>query len=182
LIQGLTESCTVTVAEPQQLRGILIAFRNSTMTLIDRCTPLLARFFLIVLFPFSAIDKMIHWNAALQQANSSFLPGGQVLLVLAMIVEIVCPLLILIQHFDRLAAFVLAGFCAITAVLYHPFWKFPGIIDGSGTEGLSHFWDFLKNFGLVGGLMFVMLGARTAPLSAVAQHPLASGSERVGNG
>ncbi|MDB5987744.1 MAG: hypothetical protein JWR16_2797 [Nevskia sp.] len=151
------------------------------MNFLDRLTPLMARLFLVVLFPFSALDKMIHWNAAMEQATSSFLPGGAVLLVLAMIIELVCPLCILLQRYDRLAAFVLAGFCVVTAVLYHPFWNFPGLIDGSGEQALSHFWDFLKNFGLAGGLMYVVLGARTAPLSAVMRAPLASGADKVGN-
>ncbi len=146
------------------------------MKLLDRLTPHLARFFLVVLFPFSAIDKMIHWDAAMQQATSSFLPGGAVLLVVAMLVELLCPLAILLQRFDRIAAFILAGFCAVTAVLYHPFWNFPGLLDPAGGPALPHFWDFLKNFGLAGGLMYVMLGARVLPLSAVAAAPLASGA------
>lgn len=44
--------------------------------------PLLARMFLVCMFPFSGIDKIIHWNAALKQANSSFLPDGWLLLIL----------------------------------------------------------------------------------------------------
>jgi len=75
---------------------------------------------------------------------------------------------------DRLAAFVLAGFCAVTAVFYHQFWRYPDFWRFREGEDLQHFWEFLKNFGLVGGLGLVMLAPRTLPLSMIVQHPLAS--------
>lgn len=75
------------------------------------------------MFPFSALDKLFHWNDALKQANSSFLPGGPVLLVLAKIVEVAAPIGIVAGWQAPLAAWVLAAFCVGTAVLYHPFWK-----------------------------------------------------------
>lgn len=91
--------------------------------------PLIARFCLVIMFPFSAFDKIAHWKEAMQQATSSFLPGGAVLIVIAIVVEFVTPVCIVIGWHDRLAAFVLAGFCAVTALLYHPFWNYP------------HFWS-----------------------------------------
>ena len=39
---------------------------------------------------------------------------------------------------------------------------------------MQHFWEFLKNFGLVGGLGLIVLAPRTLPVSEVVQHPLAS--------
>lgn len=47
---------------------------------------LLARICLVLMFPFSALDKVLHWKAALAQADSSFLPGGAILLVGAMVI------------------------------------------------------------------------------------------------
>lgn len=122
----------------------------------------------MLIFPFSALDKIIHWDDALKQANSSFLPGGPVLLVLAMIVEFVTPICIVTGWYDRIAAFILALFCVVTAFLYHPFWKFQGFWFGNNTTGRSHFWDFLKNFGLAGGLMLVIGNAN---LQAHEPHP-----------
>jgi putative oxidoreductase len=136
--------------------------------------PLIARFCLVVLFPFSALDKIINWKDALAQATSSFLPGGKVLLVLAIIVEVVTPVCIVLAWHDRLAAFVLAGFCAITAALYHEFWKYGDFWKQGDSQGRSHFWDFLKNFGLVGGLLIVVLLGNFVPASSVIQHPLSS--------
>lgn len=135
--------------------------------------PLIARVCLVVMFPFSGLDKIVHWKEALKQANSSFLPGGPVLLALAIVVEFVTPICIVVGWHDRLAAFVLAGFCAVTALLYHPFWKYPHFWSKAG-DGHSHFWDFLKNFGLAGGLLLVVVGGVPPTASAVFTHPLSS--------
>lgn len=135
--------------------------------------PVIARLCLVVMFPFSALDKMVHWKEAIKQATSSFLPGGPVLVVTAIIVELVTPVCIVTGWHDRLAAFVLAGFCAVTAILYHPFWKYPHFWSGAG-DGRTHFWDFLKNFGLVGGLLLLMIGGIPPVASSVIEHPLSS--------
>jgi putative oxidoreductase len=136
--------------------------------------PLAVRFCLVVLFPFSALDKIINWKDALKQANSSFLPGGPILLVLGIIVEAVTPICIMIGWHDRLAAFILAGFCLITALLYHEFWKYKDFWAPGDSQGRSHFWDFLKNFGLVGGLMLIVLLGNLLPVTSVLDHPLSS--------
>ncbi|MDB5774240.1 MAG: hypothetical protein JWP38_373 [Herbaspirillum sp.] len=114
----------------------------------------IARAFLVAMFPFSALDKIVHWDDALKRADSSFLPGGNVLLVLAIATEFLTPVLILIYWYDGVAALVLGAFCVVTAFLYHPFWKFKDFWSAD-REGRAHFWDFLKNFGLAGGLFLV---------------------------
>ncbi len=136
--------------------------------------PLIARIWLVILFPFSALDKILYWNDALKQANSSFLPGGAVLLVMAIAIELITPVCIVLGWHDRFSAFVLAGFCVVTAVLYHPFWKFADFWTPGDSKGRSHFWDFLKNFGLAGGLLLVVILTGLAPVTTVIQHPLSS--------
>ena len=136
--------------------------------------PLIARICLVVLFPFSALDKILYWNDALKQAKSSFIPSGAVLLIMAIVIELVTPVCIVINWHDRLAAFVLAGFCAVTAVLYHPFWKFADFWTPGDSKGRNHFWDFLKNFGLVGGLLLVVITSGFAPATTVIEQPLSS--------
>ncbi|RYZ30892.1 MAG: DoxX family membrane protein [Propionibacteriaceae bacterium] len=144
----------------------------ASMTLLNDYTPLFLRVLLVVLFPFSALDKVVNWDSAMKQAGRSrFAPA---MLVAAIVVEVVAPVLIVTGWHDRLAAFVLAGFCAVTAVLYHQFWRYPDFWRFREGEGLQHFWEFLKNFGLVGGLGLVMLAPRTLPLSEAVRDPLAS--------
>jgi putative oxidoreductase len=142
------------------------------MTLINDYAPLLLRISLVALFPFSALDKVVNWSSAMKQAGT--LPFKPAMLVASIIVEVVAPICIVIGWHDRLAAFVLAGFCVITAILFHQFWRFPEFWRFQEGTGLEHFWEFLKNFGLVGGLCLIMLAPRTLPISLVAQHPLAS--------
>jgi putative oxidoreductase len=43
--------------------------------------PLVGWICLVAIFPFSGLDKVLNWGSALKQAESSFLPGGAVLLV-----------------------------------------------------------------------------------------------------
>jgi putative oxidoreductase len=121
----------------------------------------LAKLLLVVLFPFSALDKVVHWDAALAQARSSFVPGAPILLALAIAVEGLAPVCIVAGWEAPIAALVLAAFCVVTAILYHAFWKHPGFWSNANSPGRAHFWDFLKNFSLAGGLLLVALGGGT---------------------
>ena len=130
---------------------------------------LAARICLVAMFPFSAIDKLWHWKNSLAQTDSAHLPGGRIMLVAAIAVEGVTPFLILFGAWDRPAAALLAGFCVVTAFLYHPFWRGPDFFSPrDDSVAREHFWQFLKNFGLVGGLILVMFAGRFAdPLSVL---------------
>src|SRR6185437_12665000 len=101
-----------------------------------------------------------------------FLPrwSGPPLLVAAIVVEAVAPFCIVFGWHDRIAAFVLALFCVVTAILYHPFWKFSDFWKSGNSVARSHFWDFLKNFGLVGGLLLIVFATQLAPAGVVARR------------
>lgn len=142
------------------------------MTLINAYAPLLLRISLVILFPFSGLDKIVNWGSARKQAGD--IPFAPAMLVISIVVEFVTPICIVTGWHDRLAAFILAGFCVVTALLFHQFWRYPDFWKFKEGEGLEHFWEFLKNFGLVGGLGFIVLAPRTLPLGEVILHPLAS--------
>jgi putative oxidoreductase len=142
------------------------------MTFVNDYAPLVLRICLVILFPFSALDKILNWSSAMKQAGSMPFPQG--MLALSILVEVATPVCIVAGWHDRFAAFILAGFCVVTAVLFHQFWRFAEFWRFQEGEGLEHFWEFLKNFGLVGGLGLIMLAPRTLPLSEVLQHPLDS--------
>jgi putative oxidoreductase len=142
------------------------------MDWLNDYAPLLLRVCLVVLFPFSALDKVVNWPAAMKQAGNG--PAAPAMLVAAILIEAVAPVCIAAGWHDRLAAFVLAGFCVVTALLYHQFWRFPDFWRFQAGEGLEHFWEFLKNFGLVGGLGLIVLAPRTLPVTDAIWHPLAS--------
>ena len=136
--------------------------------------PLIFRICLVILFPFSTLDKIFNWRGALKQANSGILPGGPILLVAAMFVEVGTSVLIVAGVFDRAAAALLAFYCVVTALLYHQFWAYGDFFGSGDSEGRQHFWEFLKNFGLVGGLGLIILGAPLASLDYAVTHPLSS--------
>lgn len=142
------------------------------MMLINDYTPLLLRIFLVALFPFRALDKIVNWGAAIKQAgNGWFAPT---ILLAAIAVEIMTPICIVIGWHDRLATFVLVVFCCVTAALCHQFWRFSDFWRFRQGEGVRHFREFLKYLGLIGGLGLVMLAPRTLDLSEVIRHPFAS--------
>lgn len=127
-----------------------------------------ARACLVAMFPFSAVDKIIHWRNSLVQTDSAGLPGGRVMLVAAIIVEAVTPAMIVTGWYDRLGALLLAGFCVVTAFLYHPFWRYRDFWSPrDDSVAREHFWQFLKNFGLVGGLLLVLFAGTLATPNAV---------------
>jgi putative oxidoreductase len=134
------------------------------LSLINACAPLLLRIFLVVLFPFSGLDKIVNWDAAMKQAGA--IPFKPAMLVASIVVEFATPVCIVTGWHDRLAAFIL--------VLFHQFWRVPDFWRFREGEGLEHFWEFLKNFGLVGGLGLIVLAPRTLPVSEALLHPLAS--------
>ncbi len=143
------------------------------MTMQPRAVPLLARLCLVCLFPFSALDKIVHRKQAMTQARSAPVPAPGALLNVAIAVELVAPVCIVTGRLARPAAAVLAGFCAVTALLYHPFWTHDDLMARGESQGREEFWEFLKNFGLVGGLMLVVLGRELDGVAEVVRHPLA---------
>jgi putative oxidoreductase len=136
--------------------------------------PLLARICLVCMFPFSGIDKILHWQGAMKQASSSILPCPACLLIMGMAIEFLTPICIVLAWHDHIAAFILAGYCAITALLFHNFWVYSDFWAQGDSVGRSHFWDFTKNFCVVGGLLLLIATSGFYPLKTVITHPLAS--------
>jgi putative oxidoreductase len=136
---------------------------------------LAARYLLVMLFfPFSALDKLINFRGAVGQASQIAPQGLAVCLILVgLSVEILMPLAILTGTADRAAAFILAGYCMVTALLWKQFWK-PGDFWRAGDSAARNlFWDFLKNFSLAGGFLVLVAGA-SGGVTSFLSHPLAS--------
>jgi putative oxidoreductase len=132
------------------------------------------RYLLVVLFlPFSALDKILNFKGAVAQAREAIpWDGAAKLAILAGVcVEIVMPLGILTGVADRLAAFIMAGYCGITALLWKQFWK-PGDFWNEGpSRARDLFWDFLKNFSLAGGFLLITFGTDVAEVQGQLSHP-----------
>jgi putative oxidoreductase len=88
-------------------------------------------------------------------------------------VEILMPIAILTGIADRAAALVMAGYCMTTAALWKQFWKPGDFWRPNHSKGRDLFWDFLKNFSLVGGFLVLIAGPHGS-LSTFIAHPFAS--------
>ena len=115
----------------------------------------IARLCLVLLFPFSALDKIFNHESAMAQAGHGLiaLPNtlAVLLLVLGGILEVVGPVCILLDFYRRQAALLFVFYVVVTAILFHNFWSFPFYSD----EWTQNFWPFLKNFGLAGGFLYI---------------------------
>lgn len=138
---------------------------------------LAVRCLLVVLFlPFSALDKVVDFRGAVAQARqavpSKLMAVG--LIAIGLAVEVVMSLGIVTGIADRLAAFVLSGYCMVTAILWKQFWV-PGDFWRKGdSKGRDLFWDFLKNFSLAGGLLLLTFGTSDVTVDGFISNPLSS--------
>jgi putative oxidoreductase len=128
---------------------------------LEQIITLLVRYGLVVLFfPASALDKILNFKGAVGQAKEVFSADAVAvaLICIGLFVELVMPLGILSGIADRLAAFVMAGYCAATALLFKRFWE-PGDFWSAGnSKARNLFWDFLKNFSLASGFLLIVVG------------------------
>jgi len=88
-----------------------------------------ARLCLVLIFPFSALDKIFDHQAAMEQAAHGWIPLSAtlaaLLLVLGGMLEVIGPICILLNFYRRQAALLFIFYVVATAVLFHNFWSFP---------------------------------------------------------
>src|SRR5215471_20496852 len=127
----------------------------------------------LLFFPFSALDKIVNFNGALSQATEavSNRTAAAVLVGAGLFVEVFMSLGVVTGIADRLCAFVLAGYCGVTALLWKQFWK-PGDFWSSATgKGRTLFWDFWKNFALGAGFLLITFGTDASSVKRFLAHP-----------
>jgi putative oxidoreductase len=134
------------------------------MTQENRILDFIARLCLVVIFPFSALDKIFNYQSAMAQAGHGLIAlpetWAAVLLVLGGMLEVLGPICILFDFYRRQAALLFVFYVIVTAILFHNFWSFPFNSD----QWNQNFWPFLKNFGLAGGFLYIAADARAASL------------------
>jgi putative oxidoreductase len=138
---------------------------------------LIVRCGLVLLFlPFSAMDKVFNFQGAVGQAQQVFKPRplAAVVLLTGLAIEIFCSLGIITGVADRAAAFVMAGYCAMTAVLYKQFWAQGDFWSAADGKGRGLFWDFLKNLSLGAGFLLIVVGTDGRGLAPFLSAPFGS--------
>lgn len=130
----------------------------------------------LLFFPFSALDKIVNFSGAVKQAEEVFEPRPLAALVLmcGLAIEVVMSLGVVTGLADRLAALIVAGYCAATAVLYKRFWAQGDFWAAGDSKGRTTFWDFLKNLSLGAGFLLIVVGTDGSGLRPFLANPLAS--------
>jgi putative oxidoreductase len=138
---------------------------------------LVVRYGLVLLFlPFSALDKIFGFDHAVEQAQSMFKPRpiAIAMILIGLFVEVVCTLGVVTGIADRASAFVIAGYCAVTAVLYKQFWAQGDFWSDPDGQGRTLLWDFLKNLSLGAGFLLIVIGTDGTGLTPFLHAPFAS--------
>jgi putative oxidoreductase len=134
------------------------------MTQQEQFVAFIARLCLVLMFPFSALNKIFDHQAAMAQAAEGWIPlpplVAALLLVLGGMLEVIGPVCILLGFYRRQAALLFIFYVIATAVLFHSFWSFPF----NGDAWNENFWPFLKNFGLAGGFLYLAADAKMQSL------------------
>lgn len=131
----------------------------------------LARFLISVVFLAAALDKIFHWHEAekalsntlcewqaylgfaegLQSCFAAVTPWTPLILIVATLFELMGGLLILLGVKEKLGAGLVMMILIPMTVLMHPFW----FIEGMERELQTIL--FLKNLGILGGLILIAL-------------------------
>jgi putative oxidoreductase len=135
------------------------------------------RVFLVLLFlPFSALDKVLDFRSAVAQARE-VVPGkaaATVLLLAGLCVEVFMSAGVISGIADRLCAFVLGGYCGITALLWKQFWVPGDFWTANDGKARALFWDFWKNLALGAGFLLIAFGTNATAISDFFAHPTIS--------
>ncbi|MFC1234938.1 DoxX family protein [Vibrio sp. F74] len=111
---------------------------------------LLALYFLV-----PGIMKFVSWDMHIQLMEKHDMPFVPVLLGLAGIFQIGAAALLIANRFTWLVALLLAGLVLVINVSLHDFWNY------SGLEGAHEMQNFIKNLGILAGLL--VLSGCSAP-------------------
>ena len=99
------------------------------MTEQNQFLDFIARLCLVLIFPFSALNKIFDHQSAMAQAAHGWIPLppslAELLLVLGGMLEVIGPVCILLGFYRRQAALLFIFYVIATAVLFHNFWSFP---------------------------------------------------------
>lgn len=114
----------------------------------------LGRVLLASVFVFSAVDKSLHFEAAVAEMEALGLPAPIILTVLVILTQACGSMLLLIDGMAWLGAALLALFTLAATAIAHAFWRETG-------SGFTHqLTTFLEHLGIVGGLLLAGMRGR----------------------
>ncbi len=105
---------------------------------------LIGRIFISLVFLLSGINKIENYEGTIIWMESFGMPGF--FLIPTILLEIGAPILIMIGYKVKVSAALLSIFCLATAIIFH-----------SDFSDQMQFISFMKNIGLAGGFLFLVL-------------------------
>ncbi|MGJ8690982.1 MAG: DoxX family protein [Thalassotalea sp.] len=117
------------------------------MTLIkdnDAVIDLISRIFIAAIFALSGLSKAFNYQGTEQYMEMMGVPS--ILLPLVIVTEVIGALFIMIGYKTRITAFLLAGLCISSALLFH-----------FQLADQNQFIHFFKNLAIAGGFIAIVL-------------------------
>ena len=105
---------------------------------------LVGRVFISLIFLLSGINKIGNYEGTVGWMESLGMPG--IFLIPTIILEISAPILIMVGYKVKISAALLSIFCLATAIIFH-----------SDFSDQMQFISFMKNIGLAGGFLFIVV-------------------------
>lgn len=119
---------------------------------------LAGRLLLSLIFLLSGAMKIFNWSKTAQHMTEQGMPAADVLLFLAIVLELGGGLSILLGCKARLGALALVVFLIPATLIFHDFWTF----EGEAVQmQMQH---FMKNLAILGGLL-TLAAAGPGPIS-----------------
>lgn len=114
----------------------------------------IGRLLLVTIFLASGANKVMDWQQPAQMMADKGLPAVNVLLSVAVALEIIGGLSVLLGIYARLGALMLLAFLVPVSVIMHDFWTL------EGAQQMPEMINFMKNVSIAGGVVLVLaLGA-----------------------
>ncbi len=150
---------------------------NSTRYDFDDYVLLIGRVGIACLFLPSGLSKLVHFTAFAHSLAAKTLPLGVplplplALAILAVIVEVVGPLLILLGTQTRWMSLLMAAFVVMASLTTHRYWEMQGALRQANQV------NFYKNVALIGGFLFLYVrGPGALSWDALRDRPVHRGA------
>lgn len=117
----------------------------------------LARILIALIFILSGVSKISGFQATVAYIASAGVPLAAIAAVAAIVVELGGGILLVLGYRAQIAAFLMAGFTVLAALIFHQFWAVP---EADMQNQMIH---FMKNLSIAGGLLMIVIHGSSAP-------------------
>jgi putative oxidoreductase len=119
------------------------------MHALEKPLTLIARILLAAIFIIAGLSKIGGFESTVAYIASKGLPAPGLIAALTIAIEVLGGIAIVLGYKARIAAFVLAMFTILAAVIFHNFWDAPA--DQAYVQNIM----FMKNLSIAGGLFLL---------------------------